>query len=461
VVEPVKALEGRLEELAILAQMGKEEGEEHVAEDLAKTAAAIDKGIGDLDFRVMLGGPNDPHNAFVQINAGAGGVDACDWAGILLRMYIRWAEARDFKVEEIERTEETEGGIRTATILIQGPYAFGYLKAETGVHRLVRISPFDSQARRHTAFASVGVTPGADEIEPRATKPTSKSTPARGRRGRPARQQDGTGRADDALGRGHGRAVSVAAQPAQVARWRCRCLAKIVALHEAERDVDGRSTTPRARSLAADPLVRDAPVSDGEGPPREHESAISTRCSARSTAHRIPAPTRTKAGARSEAGYRAAKPGARFSAAAAAVAALRGSQQPALPQPVDAARTGLAGAGRASQKARDQSVEQRRVLLAPAAERLSHDGGTTTPPREDSRRPANSSESSRALTCVRIGGLNGFLRWRENGGSCSNASWNNGFARPPCSLSVRAAELDQSRRQAGCAAGECAIAAIG
>jgi peptide chain release factor 2 len=143
--------------------MGSEEGEEHVADDLAKTAAAVDKGIGGLDFRVMLGGPNDSHNAFVQLTAGAGGVDACDWAGILLRMYIRWAEAHDFKVEEVERSEETEGGIRTATILVQGPYAFGYLKAETGVHRLVRISPFDAQARRHTAFASVGVTPELDD----------------------------------------------------------------------------------------------------------------------------------------------------------------------------------------------------------------------------------------------------------------------------------------------------------
>jgi peptide chain release factor 2 len=166
IVEPVQAAEKQLEELEILAQMGQEEGEEQVADDLQRVAALLETAIADLDFRVMLGGPTDSHNAFVQVTAGAGGVDACDWAGILLRMYIRWAEDRGFKVEEVERSEEAEGGIRTATIRIEGAYAFGYLKAEIGVHRLVRISPFDSQARRHTAFASVGVTPELeDELE--------------------------------------------------------------------------------------------------------------------------------------------------------------------------------------------------------------------------------------------------------------------------------------------------------
>jgi peptide chain release factor 2 len=163
VVEPVNKLATHLEEMGLLIEMGREAGEKEVAEDLAKLAAAVEQDLADLDFRVMLGGSQDHRNAFLQITAGAGGVDACDWAGILLRMYIRWAEAKGFAVEEVERSTEDEGGIRTATIRIEGAYAFGYLKAETGVHRLVRISPFDSQARRHTAFASVGATPELED----------------------------------------------------------------------------------------------------------------------------------------------------------------------------------------------------------------------------------------------------------------------------------------------------------
>jgi peptide chain release factor 2 len=107
----------------------------------------------------MLGGPNDHLNAFLQISPGAGGVDACDWAGLLVRMYTRWAESHGYQVEEVELVEEPEGGIRGATLRIVGEYAFGYLKAERGVHRLIRISPFDANARRQTAFAGVDVTP--------------------------------------------------------------------------------------------------------------------------------------------------------------------------------------------------------------------------------------------------------------------------------------------------------------
>ena len=163
IVDPVESVDAKLEEVEILTQMGEEEGEEHVAADLAAATSEIEKRIEELDFRVMLGGPNDANNAFLQVTAGAGGVDACDWASILLRMYTRWAEAKNFKISEVELAEEPEGGIRTATIEISGPYAFGYLKAESGVHRLVRISPFDAQARRHTAFASVSATPELDD----------------------------------------------------------------------------------------------------------------------------------------------------------------------------------------------------------------------------------------------------------------------------------------------------------
>jgi len=159
VIEPLGAIAEALEEVEINAQLGEEEGEEQVIGEIDRLLDVAEAALDKLEFRVMLGGPNDRANAFVQINAGAGGVDSCDWASMLLRMYVRWAERKGFDVEQIEVAEETEGGIRTATILVKGAYAFGYLKAETGVHRLVRISPFDSQARRHTAFASLDVTP--------------------------------------------------------------------------------------------------------------------------------------------------------------------------------------------------------------------------------------------------------------------------------------------------------------
>ena len=166
VVDPIRKVEAALEEVEIHAELAEEEGEDLVLDDVQRLVDLIEEGVDRLEFRVMLGGPNDSANAFIQINAGAGGVDSCDWAEMLLRMYVRWAEARGSKVEHVEVVEEPEGGIRTATIKVDGDHAFGYLKAETGVHRLVRISPFDSQARRHTAFASVDVSPElSDDLE--------------------------------------------------------------------------------------------------------------------------------------------------------------------------------------------------------------------------------------------------------------------------------------------------------
>ena len=143
--------------------MGEEASLDEVEGDILEHFRESEVSLDELEFRVMLGGPNDVRGAYLQISAGAGGVDACDWAQMLLRMFTRWAEAREFEVEEVEISAESEGGIRGATIKIDGPYAFGYLKAESGVHRLVRISPFDAQARRQTAFASVDVTPLVDD----------------------------------------------------------------------------------------------------------------------------------------------------------------------------------------------------------------------------------------------------------------------------------------------------------
>lgn len=164
VVEPVKKLENALEEIDLLLEMADEGGDlAEVAEEVEGTLDSAAQIADDLEFKVMLGGPNDGRGAYLQVSAGAGGADACDWASMLMRMYVRWAEDRDFDVTQVELSEEDQGGIRGVTLQIEGAYAFGYLKAETGVHRLVRISPFDAQARRQTAFASVDVTPATDD----------------------------------------------------------------------------------------------------------------------------------------------------------------------------------------------------------------------------------------------------------------------------------------------------------
>jgi len=130
-----------------------------IASDLAK----VESEVADLEFRRMFSGEMDANNAFLEIQAGAGGTEAQDWASMLLRMYLMWAERRGFTTELIEQSDGEVAGIKGATIRIEGPYAFGWLRTETGVHRLVRKSPFDSGNRRHTSFASVFVSPEVDE----------------------------------------------------------------------------------------------------------------------------------------------------------------------------------------------------------------------------------------------------------------------------------------------------------
>ena len=144
----------------------------------------------------MLSGPNDHCNAFVTIHAGAGGTEACDWAEMLLRMYLMWAESKGFKTEITDREDGGAAGIQEATIHIKGEYAYGYLRGETGVHRLVRISPFDSNARRQTSFASVDVLPEVDDtIDIVLRDEDLKRDVFRSRRSRrPAPEQDRVGR---------------------------------------------------------------------------------------------------------------------------------------------------------------------------------------------------------------------------------------------------------------------------
>jgi peptide chain release factor 2 len=132
-------------------------------ESLREELAGCDKKLSLMEVRRMLSGEMDGKNCFLSINAGAGGTEACDWALMLSRMYVRWANKKGFKVEVLDTIDGDVAGIKSVTYKIYGPYAFGYAKAEKGVHRLVRISPFDSNAKRHTSFASVDVTPEIDD----------------------------------------------------------------------------------------------------------------------------------------------------------------------------------------------------------------------------------------------------------------------------------------------------------
>jgi peptide chain release factor 2 len=144
-------------ELSELAESDADRAEvEHAVEELERKAE-------HLEFQLMMSGAHDAKNAIVSINPGAGGIESCDWAQMLLRMYSRWAERSDFATETLELVPNDEGGIKTASLAVRGPYAYGYLRSEIGVHRLVRISPFDAQKRRHTSFAAVDVMPEFDE----------------------------------------------------------------------------------------------------------------------------------------------------------------------------------------------------------------------------------------------------------------------------------------------------------
>ena len=146
-----------------LLELAAEEDDEATLAGIADDAEALEKSIGELEFRRMFSGPMDANNAFVDITAGQGGTEAQDWAEMLLRMYLRWMEAHDFEAEIIEASAGEVAGIKSATVHVKGPYAYGWLRTETGIHRLVRKSPFDSGNRRHTSFAGVFVSPEVDD----------------------------------------------------------------------------------------------------------------------------------------------------------------------------------------------------------------------------------------------------------------------------------------------------------
>ncbi|CAB3644543.1 Peptide chain release factor RF2 [Trinickia soli] len=143
--------------------MAREEDDEDTLIACEDDAAKIEARVADLEFRRMFSNPADPNNAFIDIQAGAGGTEACDWASMLLRQYLRYCERKGFKTEVLEESEGDVAGIKNATIKVEGEYAYGFLRTETGIHRLVRKSPFDSSGGRHTSFSSVFVYPEIDD----------------------------------------------------------------------------------------------------------------------------------------------------------------------------------------------------------------------------------------------------------------------------------------------------------
>ncbi|HEX6362533.1 MAG TPA: peptide chain release factor 2, partial [Albitalea sp.] len=163
VVETIDHLTSNLADNTELYEMSKAEQDFDGLAAIESEAAKLEEIVDRLEFRRMFNNPADPSNAFLDIQAGAGGTEACDWAQMLLRQYLKYAERKGFKAEVMEETEGDVAGIRSATIKIEGDYAFGLLRTETGVHRLVRKSPFDSAGGRHTSFASVFVYPEVDD----------------------------------------------------------------------------------------------------------------------------------------------------------------------------------------------------------------------------------------------------------------------------------------------------------
>ncbi len=168
VVEPLDSARSELGDLAVLHELALEEKSSDTLTEIAAGIGEIEASLARLEIQELLSDEDDKLNAYISIQSGAGGTESCDWANMLLRMYLRWLERQDFKFDIISLQEAEEAGIKSAMIHVRGPFAFGYLKSEMGVHRLVRISPFDAQKRRHTSFVSVDVVPEleeGDEIE--------------------------------------------------------------------------------------------------------------------------------------------------------------------------------------------------------------------------------------------------------------------------------------------------------
>jgi len=164
-VARLKELTGKADDLTVLLELAEEAGDSSVDAEIADGAASLTKDLDEFELKIMLSGPHDTKAAVLSIHPGAGGTESQDWAQMLLRMYLRWCERSGLKAEVVDLLPGDEAGIKSATVEVSGEYAFGYLRGETGVHRLVRISPFDASRRRQTSFASVAVVPEVDDVE--------------------------------------------------------------------------------------------------------------------------------------------------------------------------------------------------------------------------------------------------------------------------------------------------------
>ena len=163
VIDPLKALDAAVEEVKLLGEMVSETADAELEKELETKVAVAEGAYERFELVQMMSGPDDVRNVFFNIQAGAGGTESCDWAEMLLRMYSKWFERQGFAVGMIDTTPNEGAGIKSITLDVRGPMAYGYLRSEIGVHRLVRISPFDANKRRHTSFASVDVIPQPDE----------------------------------------------------------------------------------------------------------------------------------------------------------------------------------------------------------------------------------------------------------------------------------------------------------
>ena len=162
-VESWKKTKARIEDAEVLIELGQEMEDESVVQEVQKEISQLEKEVERMRLATLLKGQYDSHNAIISLHAGAGGTEAMDWAGMLLRMYTRWCENNGYEVKTLDLLPGEEAGIKSATLHVIGENAYGYLKAEKGVHRLVRISPFDASGRRHTSFASLDVMPELED----------------------------------------------------------------------------------------------------------------------------------------------------------------------------------------------------------------------------------------------------------------------------------------------------------
>jgi peptide chain release factor 2 len=167
-IDPLLNAEKQFEDFAVMIELGEEEApasQQKIEDDLKRDLAKFTRELETIELKVFLNGPHDKNNCILSINAGAGGTESCDWANMLMRMYQRWAEGRGWKVDVTDALAGESAGIKSVTMLMEGENAYGFAKAERGVHRLVRISPFDSNKRRHTSFASVDVIAEIEETQ--------------------------------------------------------------------------------------------------------------------------------------------------------------------------------------------------------------------------------------------------------------------------------------------------------